>query len=109
MLRTIAEFFDYRDVEEKKWAIKEFQDEYGDLFNALALTYGAVTKNGKQCCTYFVLCKELQAEGFVLDKDFVRDNKADIMLMAPEDINSKYGSDYRFGIICFDPVWDEWE
>lgn len=109
VLRTIAEFFDYRDVEEKKWAIKEFQDEYGDLFNALALTNGAVTKNGKQCCTYFVLCKELQAEGFVLDKDFVRDNKADIMLMAPEDINSKYGSDYRFGIICFDPVWDEWE
>ena len=109
VLRTIAEFFDDRDVEEKKWAIKEFQDEYGDLFNALALTNGAVTKNGKQCCTYFVLCKELQAEGFVLDKDFVRDNKADIMLMAPEDINSKYGSDYRFGIICFDPVWDEWE
>lgn len=110
VLRTIAEFFDDRDVEEKKWAIKEFQDEYGDLFNALALTNGAVTKNGKQCCTFFVLCKELQAEGFVLDKDFVRDNKADIMLMAPEDINSKYGSVYMFGIIYLDNPddWDIW-
>ena len=108
-LMTIAEFWDDRDVEEKKWTIREFQDEYGDLYNALALTNGTVTKNGKRGCTYFVLCKELQAEGFVLDKDFVRDNKADIMLMAPEDINSKYDSDYRFGIICFDTEWDDWE
>ena len=108
-LMTIAEFWDDRDVEEKKWTIREFQDEYGDLYNALALTNGTVTKNGKRGCTYFVLCKELQAEGFVLDKDFVRYNKADIMLMAPEDINSKYDSDYRFGIICFDTEWDDWE
>ena len=108
-LMTIAEFFEARDAEERKWAIKEFQDEYGDLYNALALTGVKLTKNGKRGCTYFVLCKELQAEGYVLDKDFVRDNKADIWLMAPEDINSKYDSDYRFGIICFDTVWDDWE
>ena len=108
-LITIAEFFEARDAEERKWAIKEFQDEYGDLYNALALTGVKLTKNGKRGCTYFVLCKELQAEGYVLDKDFVRDNKADIWLMAPEDINSKYDSDYRFGIICFDTVWDDWE
>ena len=107
---TFAEFFEARDVEERKWAIKEFQDEYGDLYNALALTNGTLTKNGKRGYTCFVLCKELQEEGYVLDKDFVKDNKRDIMLMAPEDINSKYDSDYKFGIIYFDSGdWDDWK
>ena len=46
-----------------------------------------------------MLCKELQEEGYVLDKDFVKDNKRDIMLMAPEDINSKYDSDDRHTVV----------
>ena len=47
----------------------------------------------------FVLCKELQEDGYVLDEDFIKENKKDIMLITPEDINNKNGSDNRFGII----------
>ena len=54
---TVAEFYTEREIErgERKWTIIEFQDEYGDLYNALALTNGTVTKNGKRGCTYFIL------------------------------------------------------
>lgn len=54
---TGAEFYTEREIErgERKWTIIEFQDEYGDLYNALALTNGTVTKNGKRGCTYFIL------------------------------------------------------
>ena len=108
----MTEFFRERDIEkeDRKWSIKEFQDEYGDLYNALALTNGTITKNGKRGCTYFILCKEQQEEGYVLDKDFVKDNRIYILLITPEDINKKYGSDYRFGIIWLDkPSIDDWD
>ena len=112
---TVAEFYTEREIErgERKWTIIEFQDEYGDLYNALALTNGTVTKNSKRGRTYFILCKEQQEEGYVLDKDFVKDNRIYILLITPEDINKKYGSDYRFGIIWLDKPsiddWDDWK
>ena len=56
---------------------------------------------------------KLREEGYVLDKDFVKDNRIDILLIAPEEINKKYGSDYRLGIIWLDKPsiddWDDWE
>ena len=56
---------------------------------------------------------KLREEGYVLDKDFVKDNRIYILLITPEDINKKYGSDYRFGIIWLDNPsiddWDDWE
>lgn len=109
---SIAEFWTYKDVEreERKWCIKEFQDEYGDLYNALALTNGTISEKGNPCITMFVLCKELQEDGYVLDKDFIKENKNDIMLITPEDINNKNGSDNRFGIIYLanPDDWDIW-
>ena len=56
---------------------------------------------------------KLREEGYVLDKEFVKDNRIYILLITPEDIYKKYGSDYRFGIIWLDKPsiddWDEWE
>lgn len=109
---TMTEFYRERNIEreDRKWTIKEFQDEYGDLYNALALTNGTITKNGKRGYTYFILSKEQQEEGYVLDKDFVKDNRIYILLITPEDINNTYGSDYRFGIIWLDkPSIDDWD
>ena len=57
-----------------------------------------------------IVCKEQQEEGYVLDKDFVKDNRIYTLLITPEDINKKYGSNYRFGIIWLDkPSIDDWE
>ena len=54
---------------------------------------------------------KLREEGYVLDKDFVKDNRIYILLITPEDINKKYGSDYTLGIIWLDnpSINDEWE
>ena len=53
---------------------------------------------------------KLREEGYVLDKDFVKDNRIYILLITPEDINKKYGSYYRFGIIWLDkPSIDDWD
>ena len=112
LVLSIAEFWTYNEVEveERKWCIKEFQDEHGDLYNALALTNGWISSKGNPCITMFVLCKELQEDGYVLDEDFIKENKKDIMLITPEDINNKNGSDNRFGIIYLGNPddWDIW-
>ena len=116
---TITEFFKSRGLKkksERKWTVSDCHSEAGDTFPALKLVNGDTTKiNGKdrRAVNCFALSKELQKQGVVLTKKWVKDNKDDIMLIDAEDVNPADGHDAKFGIIYLDTggvdEWDEWE
>ena len=116
---TIAEFFNSRNLKnksERKWTVSDCHSESGDTFPALKLVNGDTTKiNGKErrAVNCFALSKTLQEQGVVLTKDWVKDNKDDIMLIDAEDVNTADGHDAKFGIIYLDnggvDEWDEWD
>ena len=110
---TIAEFYDDKDVKSKKWTVSDCHSESGDTFPALKLTNGGTTDAGRPAVTCFALCKKLQEQGFSLTKEWVRENRADLRLIDPEDVNTADGHDAKFGIIYLDNQgaddWDDWE
>ena len=98
---TIAEFFNSRNLKnksERKWSVSDCHSESGDTFPALKLVNGG-DYNGRPAVSCFALSKTLQEQGVGLTKDWVKDNKDDIMLIDAEDVNTADGHDAKFGII----------
>ena len=113
---TIAEFFNSRNLKnksERKWAVSDCHSKSGDTFPALKLVNGDTLNNGRRAVNCFALSKTLQEQGVVLTKDWVKDNKDDIMLIDAKDINTADDHDAKFGVIYLDTggvdEWDEWE
>ena len=110
---TIAEFFESKDVEKKKWHVSDCHSESGDTFPALKLTNGGHTDTGRLTVSCFALCKTLQKQGVSLTKEWVRENKSDIRLIDAEDVNTADGHPAKFGVIYLDNQgvddWDDWE
>ena len=113
---TIAEFFNSRNLKnrsERKWSVSDCHSESGDTFPALKLVNGDTTSNGRKAVNCFALSKTLQEQGVVLTKDWVKDNKDNIMLIDAEDVNTADDHDAKFGVIYLDTggvdEWDEWE
>ena len=118
--QTISEFFTSRKLKTKsarKWTVSDCHSEAGDTFPALKLANGDTfeDENGKtrKAVNCFALSKTLQEQGVVLTKEWVKDNKEDIMLINAEDVNTADGHEAKFGIIYLDNQgvdnWDEWE
>ena len=113
---TIAEFFNSRNLKnksERKWTVSDCHSESGDTFPALKLVNGDTTKiNGKErrAVNCFALSKTLQEQGVVLTRQWVNDNKDDIMLIDAEDVNTSDGHDAKFGVIYLDGGdWNDWK
>ena len=113
---TIAEFFNSRNLKnksERKWSVSDCHSESGDTFPALKLVNGDTTSNGRKAVNCFALSKTLQEQGVVLTKDWVKDNKDNIMLIDAEDVNRADDHDAKFGVSYLDTggvdEWDEWE
>ena len=114
--QTISEFFTSRKLKTKsarKWTVSDCHSEAGDTFPALKLVNGDTLDNGRKAVNCFALSKTLQEQGVALTKEWVKDNKDDIMLIDAEDVNTADGHDAKFGIIYLDTggvdEWDEWE
>ena len=112
---TITEFFSSRGLKkksERKWTVSDCHSEAGATFPALKLVNGD-TFNGRKAVNCFALSRTLQEQGVVLTKEWVMDNKDDIMLIDAEDVNTSDGHDAKFGIIYLDTggvdEWEEWE
>ena len=113
---TIAEFFSSRGLKkksERKWTVSDCHSKSGDTFPALKLVNGDTLDNGRSAVNCFALSKTLQEQGVALTKEWVKDNKKDIMLINAEDVNTADGHEAKFGIIYLDNQgvdnWDEWE
>ena len=113
---TIAEFFNSRNLKnksERKWSVSDCHSESGNTFPALKLVNGDTLDNGRKAVNCFALSKTLQEQGVALTKEWVKDNKDDIMLIDAEDVNTADGHDAKFAIIYLDTggvdEWDEWE
>ena len=113
--QTISEFFTSRKLKTKsarKWTVSDCHSEAGDTFPALKLVNGG-DYNGRPAVSCFALSKTLQEQGVALTKEWVKDNKEDIMLINAEDVNTADGHEAKFGVIYLDNQgvdnWDEWE
>ena len=109
--KSIVEFWEDRDLPKNKraWRVKEdCQAEDGNTFAALLLQDGGHTANNRPTVVCFSLSKKLTEKGVVLTKQWVKDNRADIMLIEPQHVNTSDGHKAKFGVIYVDNG-DDWE
>ena len=110
---TIAEYFESKDVEARKWRVKTCHSDNGGEFPALQLRIGTNEETGRALVSMFALCKQLQKANVGLTPEWVDANKSNIRLIDAEDVNTSDGHDAKFGIIYLDTggvdEWDEWE
>ena len=107
---TIAEYFESKDVEARKWRVKTCHSKSGNEFPALQLRIGTNEETGRAMVSMFALCKELQKANVDLTPEWVDANKSNIRLIDAEDVNTSDGHDAEFGVIYLDGGdWYDWE
>ena len=107
---TIAEYFESKDVEARKWRVKTCHSDNGDEFPALQLRIGTNEETGRSLVSMFALCKQLQKANVDLTPEWVDANKSNIRLIDAEDVNTSDGHDAEFGVIYLDGGdWYDWE
>lgn len=84
---TVAEFFKAKGLKKgnRSFMIKTCHSEDGTPFQALGLRNGEKTDDGRDAMTFFVLSRNLEDKGEVLDKAFIKEHKEDLMLLEPID------------------------
>ena len=107
---TIAEYFESKDVEARKWRVKTCHADNGDEFPALQLRIGTNRDTGRAIVSMFALSRTLQEQGVSLTQEWVEKNKKTIMLIDAEDVNTSDGHDAKFGVIYLDGGdWNDWK
>ena len=101
---SVSEFFKSKGLKKgnRSFMIKTCHSEEGEAFQALGLANGDKTDDGRNAMTFFVLSRNLEDKGEVLDKAFIKEHKEDLMLLEPID-------DLKFGIAFLAGGTQDWD